>query len=110
MLLLVGVAFVAGVVTGISLLVPTLGRLVERPFQALGRRRPSDAGGGFLLGTSLGLLFTPCAGPVIGAVVTVAATQSVTVDAVLITLAYGLGAGLVLLGVAIAARRGMSLR
>jgi thiol-disulfide isomerase/thioredoxin len=34
----------------------------------------------------------------------------VTVEAVLITLAYGLGAGVVLLGVAIAARRGMSLR
>ena len=46
----------------------------------------------------------------IGAVATVAATRSVTVEAVLITLAYGLGAGVVLLGVAIAARHGMSLR
>src|ERR687892_2689929 len=104
------VAIVVVVVVGLSLVWPRLGDLLGRPFHALARRRPGDAGGGFLLGVSLGLLFTPCAGPVIGAVVTVAATQSVTVDAVLITLAYGLGAGLVLLGVAIAARRGMSLR
>ena len=97
------------VVVGVSLVWPALGDLLGRPFHALARRRPGDAGGGFLLGVSLGLLFTPCAGPVIGAVITVAATQSVTLDAVLITLAYGLGAGIVLLGVAIAARRGMSL-
>jgi cytochrome c biogenesis protein CcdA/thiol-disulfide isomerase/thioredoxin len=97
------------VVVGVSLVWPPLGDLLGRPFHALARRRPGDAGGGFLLGVSLGLLFTPCAGPVIGAVITVAATQSVTLDAVLITLAYGLGAGIVLLGVAIAARRGMSL-
>ncbi len=62
-----------------------------------------------MLGVSLGLIFTPCAGPVIGAVATVAATQDLGLEAVLITLAYGLGAGLVLLGVAIAARRGMNL-
>src|SRR5919106_6484287 len=130
MLLLLGVAFVAGIVTalclpddllrtvaivvvvvvGLSLVWPRLGDLLGRPFPALARRHRADAGGGFLLGVSLGILFTPCAGPVIGAVATVAATQSVTVEAVLITLAYGLGAAVVLLGVAIAARRGMSLR
>jgi cytochrome c biogenesis protein CcdA/thiol-disulfide isomerase/thioredoxin len=98
------------VVVGLSLVWPRLADLLGRPFHALARRRSGDTGGGFLLGVSLGLLFTPCAGPVIGAVATVAATRSVTVEAVLITLAYGLGAGVVLLGVAIAARRGMSLR
>ena len=103
-------AIAAVVVVGLSLVWPRLGDLLGRPFHALARRRPGDAGGGFLLGVSLGLLFTPCAGPVIGAVATVAATRSVTFEAVLITLAYGLGAGVVLLGAAIAARRGMSLR
>ena len=97
------------VVVGLALVWPRLGDLLGRPFYALARRPPGDSGGGFVLGLSLGLLFTPCAGPVIAAVATVAATQQLTVSAFLITLAYGLGAGVVLLGVALAARRGLSL-
>ena len=97
------------VLVGLSLVWPRLGELLGRPFYAIARRRPSDTSGGFVLGLSLGLLFTPCAGPVIAAVATVAATQSLSVEAFLITLAYGIGAGVVLLGVALAARRGMSL-
>ncbi len=108
--LLRNVAIAVVAVVGLSFVWPRLGDLLGRPFYALARHRPGDTGGGFVLGLSLGLLFTPCAGPVIAAVVTVAATQSLTVEAFLITLAYGLGAGIVLLGVAIAARRGMSLR
>jgi cytochrome c biogenesis protein CcdA/thiol-disulfide isomerase/thioredoxin len=95
---------------GLALLVPQLGHVVERPFQALGRRAPSDAGGGFLLGTSLGLLFTPCAGPVIAAVAALAATSRFSVGSVLVTLSYGIGAGLVLLLFALAGQSGMNLR
>ena len=108
--LLRNLAIAVVVLVGLSLVWPRLGDLLGRPFYALARRRPGDTGGGFVLGLSLGVLFTPCAGPVIAAVATVAATRSVSVEAVLITLAYGLGAGVVLLGVAVAARRGMSLR
>jgi cytochrome c biogenesis protein CcdA/thiol-disulfide isomerase/thioredoxin len=97
-------------VVGLSLLVPRLGLLVERPFQALGRRRPGDVGGGFLLGASLGLLFTPCAGPIIAAVAALAATSRFSLETVLVTLAYALGAGVVLLGFALAAQSGASLR
>ena len=97
------------VAVGLSLVWRPLADVLSRPFHALARRSPGDGSGGFLLGLSLGILFTPCAGPVIGAVATVAATRSLTVETVLITLAYGLGAGVVLLGGAIAARRGMSL-
>ena len=107
--LLRNLAIAVVVVVGLSLVWPALGEVLGRPFQALARRTPRDTGGGFLLGASLGLLFTPCAGPVIGAVVTVAATQSLTLEAFAITLAYGLGAGIVLLGVAVAAHRGMNL-
>lgn len=107
--LLRNIAIAVVVVVGLSLVWPRLGDLLGRPFYGLARRKPGDSGG-FVLGLSLGLLFTPCAGPVIAAVATVAATQSFSATAFLITLAYALGAGLVLLGVAVAARRGMSLR
>jgi cytochrome c biogenesis protein CcdA/thiol-disulfide isomerase/thioredoxin len=107
--LLRNIAIGVVLVLGLSLLVPSLAPLLERPFAALGRHRPGDAGGGFLLGVSLGLLFTPCAGPVIAAVSTVAATERFTVGAVLVTISYALDAGAVLLGVAVAARRGFAL-
>jgi cytochrome c biogenesis protein CcdA/thiol-disulfide isomerase/thioredoxin len=94
---------------GVSLLVPPLGRMLERPFQALGRRRPGDVGGGFLFGASAGLLFTPCAGPVIAAVAALAATSRFSVESVLVTLSYALGAGVVLLLIALAGQSGVNL-
>jgi cytochrome c biogenesis protein CcdA/thiol-disulfide isomerase/thioredoxin len=107
--LLRNIAIAIVLVVGLSLLWPRLGTLLERPFAALGRRRPGDVGGGFLLGASLGLLFTPCAGPVIAAVSAVAATERFSIGAVFVTLAYALGAGVVLLALAVAARRGFAL-
>jgi cytochrome c biogenesis protein CcdA/thiol-disulfide isomerase/thioredoxin len=108
--LLRNIAIGVVLLVGVSLLVPPVGRLVERPFQALGRHQPGDAGGGFLLGASLGLLFTPCAGPVIAAVAVLAATSRFSVESVLVTLAYALGAGVVLLLFALAAQSGMNLQ
>src|ERR671925_1744839 len=101
--LLRNVAIGVVVLVGLSLLWPRLGDLVGRPFLALGRRRPGDVGGGFFLGLNLGLLFTPCAGPVIAAIAALAATRSLGPDAVLVTLAYSLGAGVVLLALGLAA-------
>jgi cytochrome c biogenesis protein CcdA/thiol-disulfide isomerase/thioredoxin len=108
--LLRNIAIAAVFLVGLSLLWPRLGALLERPFQALGRRSPDGTGGGFLLGVSLGLLFTPCAGPVIAAVAVLAATQRYSIEGVLVTFSYALGAGLVLLLIAIGAQRGMTLR
>ena len=108
--LLRNIAIGVVLLVGVSLLLPPVGRLVERPFQALGRHQPGDAGGGFLLGASLGLLFTPCAGPVIAAVAVLAATSRFSVESVLVTLSYALGAGVVLLLFALAAQIGMNLQ
>ncbi len=107
--LLRNIAIVVVALVGLSLLWPRLGEIFERPFARFSRIDSRRAGGGFLLGICLGLVFTPCAGPVIGAVATVAATKDLSLDAVLVTLAYALGAGLVLLGFAIAGRRGLQL-
>jgi cytochrome c biogenesis protein CcdA/thiol-disulfide isomerase/thioredoxin len=103
----IAIAFV--LLLGIGLLVPRVGDLLERPFRALGRRRPDGTRGGFVLGISLGLLFTPCAGPVIAAVAAVAATERFSVSAIVVTLAYAAGAGVVLLVLAILGRRGLQL-
>jgi cytochrome c biogenesis protein CcdA/thiol-disulfide isomerase/thioredoxin len=107
--LLRNIAIAVVLIVGLSLLVPQLGTLVERPFQALGRHRPGDVGSGFLLGASLGLLFTPCAGPVIAAVAALAATNRFSAESVLVTLAYALGAGIVLLLFALAGQSGSKL-
>ena len=106
--LLRNIAIAVVLLVGLSLLFPPLARLLERPFQALGRRRPGDVGGGFLLGASLGLLFTPCAGPIIAAVAALAATSRFSVETVLVTLSYALGAGVVLLLIAFAGQRGLN--
>ena len=64
-------------VVAATLLAPQLGLLLERPFARLTRFRAG--GGGFALGVSLGLVFVPCAGPVLGAVATNAARDHFTV-------------------------------
>ena len=55
---------------------------------------------GFLLGVSLGLVWTPCAGPVLGSILTlVVAKQHLSQAGALLT-AYALGAGLPMLAIA----------
>ncbi|MBP9869723.1 cytochrome c biogenesis protein CcdA [Patescibacteria group bacterium] len=73
---------------------------------ALGKLAPKTKAGdeglwsGFILGTSLGLVWSPCAGPVLGSILTlVAAKQNIAQSAVLLG-AYALGAGLPMLAIA----------
>jgi cytochrome c biogenesis protein CcdA/thiol-disulfide isomerase/thioredoxin len=89
----------------VTLVVPQAGRLLERPFLFLTRRRAGDLGGGFLLGASLGLVFVPCAGPVLGAVTTLAGSHQVGARAVFVTLAYAIGTAVPMLLVAKGGRR-----
>jgi cytochrome c biogenesis protein CcdA/thiol-disulfide isomerase/thioredoxin len=89
-----------------TLIVPQLGRALERPLARLSRRRGGDLGGGFLLGAALGLVFAPCAGVVLTAVVGETASAS-GLRRFGVALAYALGAGLTLLGIAILARRSL---
>ncbi len=49
---------------------------------------------GFIVGVALGLVWTPCAGPILASITTLAATRAVTLNAILITLAYSCGAAL----------------
>jgi cytochrome c biogenesis protein CcdA/thiol-disulfide isomerase/thioredoxin len=92
-------------VVAATLLVPRFGILIEAPLSRLSRRRGGDLGGGFLLGASLGLVFVPCAGPVLATVTVLSAQHRIGLDTVLLTLFYALGAGIVLLLVAIGGQR-----
>jgi cytochrome c biogenesis protein CcdA/thiol-disulfide isomerase/thioredoxin len=92
-------------VVAATLLIPPFGRLLERPLAALTRRRFGDSGGGFVLGASLGLVFVPCAGPVLAYITVAAASQELDAKAVLLTIAYALGAAVPMLAVAVGGQR-----
>lgn len=47
--------------------------------------------GGFVFGLALGLLWTPCAGPILATIVTLVASHALSLTAVLMTVAYGVG-------------------
>jgi cytochrome c biogenesis protein CcdA/thiol-disulfide isomerase/thioredoxin len=89
----------------VTLVVPRIGELVERPLAFLTRRRVGDAGGGFLLGASLGLVFIPCGGPVLAALTSNVARDRVGGWLVLIAIAYAVGAALPMLAIAAGSRR-----
>ena len=84
------------VLFGLTLIIPQAQMIIERAFTALSSRAPKPAAqtgffGGVLIGLSLGLLWTPCVGPILASVISLAITGTVTVQAALITLAYSLG-------------------
>jgi cytochrome c biogenesis protein CcdA len=72
------------------------GRLARGPV----RTERNGAIGGFVLGTTLGLVWTPCAGPVLGSILTLVATARDTAWASLLLVTYALGAALPMLGIA----------
>ncbi|MEK7673493.1 MAG: cytochrome c biogenesis protein DipZ [Patescibacteria group bacterium] len=74
-----------------KLLVAWEGLLSKLSTVSVNNSNSNGFGGGFLVGLSLGLIWTPCAGPILASVITLAATSQVTFGAVLITLAYSLG-------------------
>jgi len=56
--------------------------------------------GGFVLGATLGLVWTPCAGPVLGSILTLIATSPDKSEASLLLVVYAIGAALPLLAIA----------
>jgi cytochrome c biogenesis protein CcdA/thiol-disulfide isomerase/thioredoxin len=97
-------------VFGIVLLLPPVAARVEAYASRLtGRFGAQNKGDGFwsgiLLGLSLGLLYAPCAGPILAGVITVSASQPFNAGRVAVALAYGLGSAVVLYALMIGGRR-----
>jgi cytochrome c biogenesis protein CcdA/thiol-disulfide isomerase/thioredoxin len=88
---------------GVILLFPALSDRLTRPLVALGdrltqsvddsvRASGSTVLASLLLGVATGLLWAPCAGPVLGLILTGAALQGASVQTTLLLLAYAAGA------------------
>ncbi|SFB35399.1 cytochrome c biogenesis protein DipZ [Pseudomonas sp. NFPP24] len=85
---------------GLTLLLPQLSDRLTRPLVAAGSRLSQAAGAdarprpgaSFLIGVATGLLWAPCAGPILGLVLTGAALQGASIGTTLLLLAYAAGA------------------
>jgi cytochrome c biogenesis protein CcdA len=56
--------------------------------------------GGLLVGLSLGAVWTPCAGPVLGSILTLIATETAPARAALLLVSYAIGAAVPMLAIA----------
>ncbi len=88
---------------GLALLFPTLSDRMARPLVALGARlsESADKGGATivssaLLGVATGLLWAPCAGPILGLILTGAALNGASAKTSLLLAAYAGGAAMAL--------------
>ena len=109
------VAIVVIAVFGLTLLVPALTTRFERAtarVPAIGARLAHTGGtgvvGGLLTGVGLGLVWTPCAGPILGAITSLAVTAPGSSATLALVVAYSIGAGLPLLAIALGGRAALA--
>jgi cytochrome c biogenesis protein CcdA/thiol-disulfide isomerase/thioredoxin len=110
--LLRDIAIVVLAVFGIILLIPPLAARVEAYGSSLGSRlgvKTDEKGDGFWggvgLGFSLGVLYAPCAGPILAGVLTISASQSFNAGRLAVVVAYALGSAIVLYALMIGGRK-----
>ncbi len=83
---------------GLTLIFSSLAERISRPLVQLGNRLSNNTGSGpsvansFLLGIGTGLLWAPCAGPILGLILTGAALSGASAHTVFLLLAYAAGA------------------
>ncbi len=87
---------------GVSLLFPQTQLWLEQiftRFASAGPRLKDSDGfwGGLLVGLSLGLVWAPCVGPILAAVITLAVSSQINLGTVFITLAYSVGTAIPML-------------
>jgi cytochrome c biogenesis protein CcdA/thiol-disulfide isomerase/thioredoxin len=87
---------------GLGLLSHRVSDILEKPFARLPGRAVNTRGNGLVLGLGMGLLFAPCAGPVLATIAVVGATHRFGLHTVALTFAFAVGAALPLLALALA--------
>jgi cytochrome c biogenesis protein CcdA/thiol-disulfide isomerase/thioredoxin len=99
------IAVVVLLASGVVLLVPSVGDRLEARLSRLSALGPRSSGDGFgsglLVGAALGFVYTPCAGPILAAVISVSAASGRTVA---VAVAYALGSAVVLFGLTLGGR------
>jgi cytochrome c biogenesis protein CcdA/thiol-disulfide isomerase/thioredoxin len=91
------VALILLALFGLALVFPAISDRATRPLVALGSRLSNRTGeesiwSSLVLGIATGLLWAPCAGPILGIIFTAAAIQGATLGTTFLLLAYALGA------------------
>ncbi|ATE78521.1 MULTISPECIES: cytochrome c biogenesis protein DipZ [Pseudomonas] len=105
-------ALIVMVLFALSLISARIGGWLARPFVLLGNRldpntrKMSGPLGSVMIGVATGLLWAPCAGPILGVILTGAMLQGANAQTSLLLVAYGLGSALSL-GTLIFAGRGL---
>lgn len=106
------VALVVMALFALSLISARISGWLASPFVLLGNRldpqtrKMSGALGSLMIGVATGLLWAPCAGPILGVILTGAMLQGANAQTSLLLVAYGLGSALSL-GTLIFAGRGL---
>src|SRR5208337_516992 len=106
------VAVVLIIIFGVVMLVPWLrnrfelltSRIARRSGTTPGAQRRNGFWSGVVVGLSLGLIWTPCVGPIMASVISLALTQHVDGGSVSITLAYTLGTSIPMLAIMLGGR------
>ncbi len=102
--ILLWLGFAVLVILGIGLIVPRVQQWIERPFSWIPQRQVGTERGGLVLGLALGLVYIPCAGPVLAAISAAGAQQKITGGIVVLTIAFAIGTAIPLLVFALAGR------
>jgi cytochrome c biogenesis protein CcdA/thiol-disulfide isomerase/thioredoxin len=90
---------------GLALIFPRFEELLEKPFSRIPQLQMTRSRSGFALGLALGVLYVPCAGPVLAAIVVAGATGSIGLGTVVLTISFAIGAAVPLLFFALAGRQ-----
>ncbi len=102
------VAVIVLVAFGVSMAIPSiqmkLEGLLSRLVRSKGSSQKSGFTGGLLTGLSLGLVWTPCVGPIMASVITLAVSQQIDGGAVVLVVSYSLGTSLPMFAIMIGGR------
>jgi cytochrome c biogenesis protein CcdA/thiol-disulfide isomerase/thioredoxin len=99
---------------GLTLMAPPLAARVEGWISRITARGggPVSRGDGFwsgiLVGLSLGLVYAPCAGPILAGVITVSASQSFGAGRLAVAVSYGIGSAVALYFLMLGGRRAIA--